>query len=200
MLSMTASVYYVGDYILGRSTTLIMAAMLVGALAGLPVWTRLARKLENNQGLLAASAVALAVACVPMVFPLGYWGYVASMAVWGAAFGGFWMLIAPAMADVIDGIVARTGRRDDGVYLGLPRLLRQARLARAGRSPSRWCTSLTGFAADPRSPQAILGIRLHQAAIPAVLLIVGFVVFKALNTITPESARRNRELLKKKGW
>jgi hypothetical protein len=26
------------------------------------------------------------------------------------------------------------------------------------------------------------------------------VVFKALNTITPDSARRNRELLKRKGW
>ena len=118
MLSMTASVHYVGDYILGRSTTLIMGAMLAGALVGLPVWTRLARRLANNQGLLAASAIALAIACVPMAFPLSYTGYVVSMAVWGAAFGGFWMLIAPAMADVIDGIVARTGRRNDGVYLG----------------------------------------------------------------------------------
>jgi GPH family glycoside/pentoside/hexuronide:cation symporter len=199
MLSMTASVYYVGDYILGRSTTLIMAAMLVGALLGLPVWTRLARKLENNQGLLAASAIALAVACVPMVFELSYWGYVASMAVWGAAFGGFWMLIAPAMADVIDGIVAKTGRRDDGVYLGFRAFFgRLAWLVQA--LAFAVVHELTSFAADPRSPKAILGIRLHQAAIPAVLLLVGFVVFKALNTITPESARRNRELLKKKGW
>ncbi|MCX7029370.1 MAG: MFS transporter [Spirochaetes bacterium] len=199
MLSMTASVYYVGDYILGRSTTLIMAAMLVGALLGLPVWTRLARKLENNQGLLAASAIALAVACVPMVFPLSYWGYVASMAVWGAAFGGFWMLIAPAMADVIDGIVARTGRRDDGVYLGFRAFF--GRLSYAVQAAAFAVVhGLTGFAANPRSPQAIFGIRLHQAGIPAALLLVGFVVFKALNTITPESARRNRDLLKQKGW
>jgi GPH family glycoside/pentoside/hexuronide:cation symporter len=189
MLSMTASVYYVGDYILGKSTTLIMAAMLVGALAGLPVWTRLARKLENNQGLLAASAIALAVACVPMMFPLSYWGYVAAMAVWGAAFGGFWMLIAPAMADVIDGIVARTGRAFFGRLAWLVQAVAFAVVH-----------ELTGFAADARSPKAIFGIRLHQAGIPAVLLLVGFVVFKVLNTITPESARRNRDLLKKKGW
>jgi glycoside/pentoside/hexuronide:cation symporter, GPH family len=199
MLSMTASVLYVGDYILGRSTTIIFAAMLVGALAGLPFWTRLARKLENSQGLLSAAAVALAVACVPMVFPLGYWGYVAAMFVWGIAFGGFWMMIAPAMADVIDGIVVRTGRRDDGVYLGF-----RAFFGRLGYAVQAIAFAvvhaLTGFAANPRSPQAILGIRLHQAAIPAVLLLVGFVVFRALNTITPESARRNRELLKKKGW
>ena len=199
MLSMTASVHYVGDYILGRSTTLIMAAMLVGALIGLPVWTRLARRLENNQGLLAASAIALAVACVPMVFPLSYTGYIVSMAVWGAAFGGFWMLIAPAMADVIDGIVARTGRRDDGVYLGFRAFF--GRLSYAVQAAAFAVVhGLTGFAATPRSPQAILGIRLHQAGIPAVLLLAGFFVFKALNTITPESARRNREVLREKGW
>ena len=199
MLSMTASVHYVGDYILGRSTTLVMGAMLGGALLGLPVWTLLARKLENNQELLSVSALALAAACIPMIFPLGYYGYVVSMAVWGAAFGGFWMLIAPAMADVIDGIVARTGRRDDGVYLGFRAFF--GRLAYAVQAAAFAVVhGLTRFSVDPRSPQAIFGIRLHQAGIPAVLLLVGFVVFKALNTITPESARRNRELMKKKGW
>jgi len=159
----------------------------------------LTRKLENNQGLLSAASLALAAACVPMVFPLGYWGYVVSMAVWGIAFGGFWMLIAPAMADVIDGIVAKTGRRDDGVYLGFRAFFgRLAWLVQA--IAFAVVHELTGFAAAPRAPAAIFGIRLHQAGIPAVLLLIGFVVFKALNTITPESARRNRELMKTKGW
>jgi GPH family glycoside/pentoside/hexuronide:cation symporter len=199
MLLMTASVYYVGDYILGQKTTLIFAAMLVGALVGLPAWVLLTRKLEDNQGLLSAAALALAAACVPMVFPLGYWGYIVSMAIWGIAFGGFWMLIAPAMADVIDGIVAKTGRRDDGVYLGFRAFFgRLAWLVQA--LAFAVVHGLTGFAADPRSAKAVFGIRLHQAGIPAVLLLIGFVVFRALNTITPESARRNRELMKKKGW
>jgi glycoside/pentoside/hexuronide:cation symporter, GPH family len=202
MLSMTASVYYVGNFILGKQTTLIFAAMLVGALAGLPGWVALTRKLENNQGLLSAAALALAAACVPMVFPLSYTGYIASMAVWGIAFGGFWMLIAPAMADVIDGIVAKTGRRDDGVYLGFRAFFgRLAWLVQAFAFAV--VHELTKFNPDPRAVQtapAIFGIRLHQAGIPAVLLVMGFIVFKALNTITPESARRNRELLKRKGW
>jgi glycoside/pentoside/hexuronide:cation symporter, GPH family len=199
MLSMTASVYYVGDYILGRSTTLIMAAMLGGALAGLPVWTRLARVLENNQGLLSVSALVLAAACIPMVFPLSYAGYVGSMAAWGLAFGGFWMLIQPAMADVIDGIVARTGRRDDGVYLGFRAFF--GRLAYAVQAAAFAIVhAVTGFAGNPRSPESILGIRLHQAGIPAVLLVAGFIVFKSLNTLSPEKARANRAVLKEKGW
>ena len=153
----------------------------------------------NNQGLLAASAIALAAACVPMVFPLSYTGYIVSMAFWGMAFGGFWMLIAPAMADVIDGIVAKTGRRDDGVYLGFRAFF--GRLAWLVQAVAFAVVhELTGFAANPRSARAVFGIRLHQAAIPAVLLLVGYVVFKSLNTITPESARLNRELMKRKGW
>lgn len=199
MLSMTASVYYVGDYILGRSTTLIMAAMLVGAIAVLPLWTWLARRTENSQGLLSIQALALAAACVPMVFPLSYTGYIVAMAVWGAAFGGFWMMIAPAMADIIDGIVARTGRRDDGVYLGFRAFF--GRLAYAVQAAAFAIVhGVTAFALDPRSPRAVFGIRLHQAGIPAVLLLTGFVVFRVLNTITPETARKNRELLRRKGW
>jgi glycoside/pentoside/hexuronide:cation symporter, GPH family len=109
------------------------------------------------------------------------------------------MLIAPAMADVIDGIVAKTGRRDDGVYLGFRAFFgRLAWLVQAFAFAV--VHQLTGFAANPRSAQARFGIRLHQAGIPAVLLVIGFIVFKALNTITPESAKRNRELMKQKGW
>ena len=108
------------------------------------------------------------------------------------------MLIAPAMADVIDGIVARTGRRNDGVYLGFRAFF--GRLAYAVQAAAfALVHGLTGFAADPRSAQSVFGIRMHQAGIPAVLLIVGFIVFKSLNTITPESARKNRELLRQKG-
>jgi GPH family glycoside/pentoside/hexuronide:cation symporter len=199
MLSMTASVYYVGDSILGKQTTMIFAAMLVGAIVGLPGWVLLARKLENNQGLLSAAALALAAACVPMVFPLGYWGYIVSMAVWGVAFGGFWMLIAPAMADVIDGIVAKTGRRDDGVYLGFRAFFgRLAWLVQA--LAFAVVHEFTGYRIDHYSVLAKFGIRLNQAGIPAVLLVIGFVVFRALNTITPESARHNRERMKQKGW
>jgi len=92
---------------------------------------------------------------------------------------------------------ARNAR--DGVYLGFRAFF--GRLSYAVQAAAFAVVhGLTGFAATPRSPQAILGIRLHQAGIPAVLLLAGFFVFKALNTITPESARRNREVLREKGW
>lgn len=198
-ISMTASIHYVGDYILGgRSTTVIFAGMLLGALAGIPLWLFLRKKIVSNQKLLASAAGSLALFCLPLMVVKSYYGFVAAMFVWGLGFGGFWMLMTPALADVIDEIVVRTGKRDDGVYIGFRALA--GRLAYAVQALSFWIVhSLTGFALEPRSELSQLGIRLHTALIPACLLIVGLVVFLSMNRLSPVMLENYRERLKEKG-
>lgn len=198
-ISMTASIHYVGDYLLGgRSTTLIFAGMLLGAMAGIPLWLLVRRRIRSNQKLLALSAVGLAVFCLPLMFVTGYYGFVGAMFAWGLSFGGFWMLMTPAMADVIDEIVVETGRRDDGVYIGFRAFA--GRLAYAIQALSFWIVhSLTDFAMSPRAPKAQFGIRLHTALIPAALLIIGVAIFLNVNTLNAEKASHNREALKKLG-
>jgi GPH family glycoside/pentoside/hexuronide:cation symporter len=197
-LSMTASIHYVGDYIVGRSTTLIFAGMLVGALASVPIWLKLGKKVKSHQALLAVAAGALALFCLPLVFASGYWSFVAAMFGWGLAFGGFWLMMTPAMADVIDEIVVKTGKRDDGIYLGFRAFF--GRLAYAVQALSFWLVHrATRFAEDPRSPEARFGIRVHTALIPAVLLAIGVVVFLKMNTLTDKKAEANRAELARKG-
>jgi GPH family glycoside/pentoside/hexuronide:cation symporter len=198
-ISMTASIYYVGDYLLGgKSTTLIFAGMLVGALAGIPLWSLLRKFIKSNQSLLALSAAALAVFCVPLLFVVGYWGFVVAMFAWGIAFGGFWMLMTPAMADVIDEVVVDTGKRDDGVYIGFRAFA--GRLGYAVQALSFWAVhSLTGFADDPRSDAAKMGVRVHTALIPAILLALGVMFFLLLNKMDSGKAAGNREALKERG-
>ena len=198
-ISMTASIHYVGDYLLGsRSTTLIFAGMLAGALAGIPVWSAMRRLVTSNQRLLALSASALAVFCLPLMFVVGYWGFVAAMFLWGIAFGGFWMLMTPAMADVIDEVVVATGKRDDGVYIGFRAFA--GRLAYAIQALSFWAVhALSGFADDPRSPSAKMGVRIHTALIPAILLVLGVLCFLRLNTMDDKKAAENRDALRQKG-
>ncbi|MFZ2635572.1 MAG: MFS transporter [Rectinemataceae bacterium] len=198
-ISMTASIHYVGDYVLGgRSTTLIFAGMLVGALAGVPLWLALGRRIKSRQTLLAMAAGALGIFCLPLLFVQSYTGFVVAMFVWGLGFGGFWMLMTPAMADVIDEIVVDTGLRDDGVYLGFRAFA--GRLAYAVQALSFWAAhALTGFASDPRSASAQWGIRVHTALIPAILLAVGVVVFLKLNTLNAEKAEANRVALGVRG-
>jgi len=199
VLSMTASIHYVGDYVLGgKSTTLIFAGMLAGSLLAVPLWTALGKKFPDRQRLLAASAAALSILSLPLFFVSGYEGYVAAMFVWGMAFGGFWLLMTPAMADVIDSIVVKTGSRDDGVYLGFRAFA--GRLAYAVQALSFWIIhSLTSFAANPRSVEAKAGIRVHFALVPAALLAIGVVVFLKLNSLNAAKAAENRRRLSELG-
>lgn len=108
------------------------------------------------------------------------------------------MLMTPAMADVIDEIVVKTGRRDDGAYIGFRSFA--GRLAYAIQALSFWIVhSLTDFARSPRAPRAQFGIRLHTALIPAVLLVIGVAIFLRLNTLDAKKAEANQEAMKKLG-
>ncbi len=190
-LCMTASIHYVGDYIVGRSTTLIFAGMLAGALAAVPIWLAVGRRVRSRQKVLAAAALAMAVLCLPLAVARSYWSFVAAMFGWGLAFGGFWMMMTPAMADVIDEIVATTGKRDDGVVLGFRAFF--GRLANAVQALVFWLVHLaTNFAADPRSPAAQAGIRIHTAIVPSILLVVGVVVFLKMNGLDADKAEGYR--------
>ena len=55
--------------------------------------------------------------------------------------------------------------------------------------------ALTGFAANPRSAEAQFGIRLHTAAIPAVFLVLGGIVFIRLNTLSSAKVEENHRVL-----
>jgi GPH family glycoside/pentoside/hexuronide:cation symporter len=198
VLSMTASIHYVGDYIVGRSTTLIFAGMLAGALAAVPIWLAAGKRVKSNQALLAAAAAALALLCLPLFFASSYWSFVAAMFAWGLAFGGFWMTMTPAMADVIDEIVVKTGRRDDGMILGIRAFF--GRLAYAVQALSFWIIhEATRFADDPRAAGAQLGIRVHTALVPAILLAIGVAVFLRLNTLDAKKAEAHRIALSESG-
>ncbi len=195
VLTMQSSIYYVGDYLLGgRSTTLIFAAMLVGALVSIPAWLAWSKRSGSHQRSLLICAVALAAFSLPMTFVTGYTGFVVCMALWGVAFGGFWFLLNPAMADVVDEIVVKTGIREDGIFYGFRAFF--GKLSLVVQAVSFWIIhELTGFRANPRSPLAILGIHIHLSLLPTVLILVGALFYWKLNDLTPEKCARNKERL-----
>jgi|GEM_PF-265058 GPH family glycoside/pentoside/hexuronide:cation symporter len=196
-ICMTGSVNYVVDNILGMSssaTTPIFAGMLVGTLVSIVIWTRLAKRLKNNQKMLMITCVWMAAAAFPMTFVRTQLGYIVFMTLWGIGFGGFWTFMSPAMADVMDAIVVEDGRRDDGVVMGVRAFF--MRLCYASQAIVFWATHrFTGFAEDPGSPLAQVGISLHMATIPALFFLFGVLVFAKMNTLTPEKTSQNRERL-----
>ncbi len=52
---------------------------------------------------------------------------------------------------------------------------------------------------DDQLPLAEFGIHIHLALIPAILLILGVIVFWRLNTLTPEIVANNRKELSNRG-
>jgi GPH family glycoside/pentoside/hexuronide:cation symporter len=196
-MCMTGSIHYVGDYVLpggSSSTTIIFAGMLIGALIGVLLWTKISKRLKSNQHMLIITAVTMAVFAVPMTFINSYTGFTIAMALWGVGFGGFWLFMTPAMADVIDEIVVKEKKRNDGVYLGFRAFF--GRLSYASQAVTFWLVhSLTQFGSDPYSPQAQLGIHLHLALIPALFLLAGIIVFAKLNTLNREEVALHKQQL-----
>lgn len=196
-MCMTSSVHYVGDYVLpgtSTDTTMIFAGMLIGALISVPVWTAAAKRIRSNQSMLIITAVLMAVFSIPMTFVDTYSGFTLFMTLWGLGFGGFWLFMPGAMADVIDEIVVTEGKREDGIFLGFRAFF--GRLSYASQAITFWIIhSLTGFAEDPRSAQAVFGIHLHMGLIPAIFLVLGILVFVRMNTLSSSEVENNKQLL-----
>jgi GPH family glycoside/pentoside/hexuronide:cation symporter len=202
VVSMTGSVLYVGKYILTEgSTTIIFVALLIGALLGLPLWIRIARRIESNQKTMMITATLMAIFALPIALPMVETATMISIFIFffGIAFGGYWMIMTPALADVIDEIVIESGHRNDGIYMGFRAFF--GRLAFAVQALSFWAIHLiTNFDpslnAETMPDLAKLGIHIHMAIVPAILLIIGVLVFRGINTLTPESVKQNKEKLK----
>ena len=198
--SMIGSVHYLGDYVLpggAGQTTIIFAGMLVGALISVPLWVFVSNKIQSNQKSLILSAMVIIVALLAMTFVDDYNGYTITVFLFGLGFGGFWFLITPAMADVIDEIVVKTGERNDGIYMGFRAFF--GRLAFAVQAITFGIVhKLTNFINKPevtQPPEAIIGIRLHLSFIPMIFLIIGVIIFWKMNDLNPEKVSEIKKQL-----
>ncbi len=196
-MCMTSSVHYVGDYVLpGESsdTTMIFAGMLIGALISVPMWTAIAKKIQSNQKMLVITAILMGIFSLPMTFISSYTGFTITMGLWGLGFGGFWLFMPGAMADVIDEIVVKEKKRTDGIFLGFRAFF--GRLSYASQAITFWIIhSVTGFAIDPRSSASLLGIHLHMGLVPTIFVFCGIIVFVKMNTLTPSEVELHKREL-----
>lgn len=200
VVSITASVEYIGNYITKESTTIIFVGYLGGALIAIYVWFKLFSRIGSSQRVMMITATIMAISALPMALPMVNTTLMFTFFAFciGLGFGGYWMIMTPALSDVIDEIVIKTGKRNDGIFMGFRAFF--GRLA-FGIQAISFATIhiLTGFINDPNATQpesAILGIHIHLGLIPAILLISGVIIFWILNTLTPEKIAENKQTLK----
>ena len=102
--------------------------------------------------------------------------------------------MTPAMADIVDAIVIKDKRRDDGILMGIRAFF--MRFSYASQAIVFWVIHrLTNFSSDPTSKSSQMGISLHMATIPALFFLAGAIVFYFMNTLTPEKVAKNKEEL-----
>ena len=202
---MTGSVNYVVSGVLGMkssATTPIFAGMLVGALVSILVWRAVAKRIRNNnQKLLVITSFAMAAASGALFFANSQIAFAVGMFVWGLGFGGFWTFMTPAMADVVDSVVVKEKRREDGVLMGIRAFF--MRLSYTSQAVVFWlCHKLTGYdsaVSGLQEPLARTGIKLHISLVPAAFFVAAAMCMLLINTLTPEKVEQNKEELKKFG-
>ena len=194
--SMTASISYAVRFILKMDAiaiSLIMGAYLIGVILGLPFWIKLAHKTNDNRKVMLISGILMTVSISPLIFIRDYILIIITLFVWGLTQGGFWAMLNPVFADVIDESVVKTEKREEGLYNGFQTFF--ARLAFAAQAMSfAVIHTLTGFqeGATTQSETAIWGIHMHLALIPMIFMIVGLIIFKKLYDLTPNKVNENQ--------
>ncbi len=202
---MQTSVSYVIRFILklpASAMILIMLALLVGAVISIPFWIKFANKTNDNRKIIMTAGSLMVIATAPLIFLENYIAVVIAMFIWGLCFGGYWVMLAPVLADVIDESVVRTGKREEGVYNGFQQFFGRLSFLFSALSIAIVHT-LTGFkeGAGPEAqpPLAIIGIHIHFGLIPMIFMLVSVILLWKGYDLVPEKVKAHQEKIKEMG-
>ncbi|MDP1632646.1 MAG: MFS transporter [Caulobacter sp.] len=153
---------------------LLLLLYFVGALAGAPLWTRLARRIGKHKALMIAALGYAAAQASIMIAPLGLaWGIV-TMVLAGLPFSAGPILLRAMMADVGDEERLASGVDRNGLLFGL-----LSGTVKIGSALAVFvgfqALSVAGFEAKlgaANSDQALLALSLAFSVLPALLGLV----------------------------
>ena len=201
IISMQASIPYVVDYVINKPDDFVFilsAGFLIGALVSSPIWAFLAEKTNNNKKIMLISSILLVAFTIPLTF-VGNWIIILILTtLWGLGLGGYWTLISPVMADVIDESVVKTETREEGIYNGFLQFF--GRMGILFQAISFTIVHLlTGFqvGAESQDILATFGVQLHFALIPGIAMAIGTILFWKYYKLTPVRVDADKEKIKK---
>jgi GPH family glycoside/pentoside/hexuronide:cation symporter len=187
----------------------LMGAMLLGAFLSVPFWVKLSKKLNDNKKTSIYAGFVMFFAFLPMLIVAELLFFIIVMIFFGIGLGGQWFVDPPTMADVLDDAAIRTGRKEEEIYYGYQAFF--IRLSGvAGAIFFAIVHTLTGFvegsstraellARSPTPELAMLGIRIHTALIPAILVLICTLIFWKFYDLTPDKVAVNKAKLQKLG-
>jgi GPH family glycoside/pentoside/hexuronide:cation symporter len=176
-------------------TTLIMLALLVTALAFIPVWVKISKKIGKKSSyitgmgifIIAVLLVAFTADKVPVPFLMGY------MVLAGIGLSTHYVMPYSLIPDVVENNYAETGKRREGIYYGLWTFLSKLGQAISALIIGIVLTLVHYIPGAEQTAPAEMGIRMLVGPVPVILIILGMVVMSRY----PITSNKYKEILKK---
>jgi Na+/melibiose symporter-like transporter len=211
MLYITTFVLRVG----GDMFLIIMALNLVGTLISIPIWLRFIRKTNNNKKAIVIAGFMTVAATLPLTFFTGLIDIMIFGFILGLVQGGLnsyiYTIIGPS---VTEDVIVKMGKNQKMVLFGISGMLFRF-IAFIDEAIVAVVHGTTGFIAGNDTYQKMLdavnaaggdialvlvGIRLLQGVIPALILLVGVLVLWKFFPITQERLLSNKAKLEELGF
>jgi len=208
------NVYYLTTFVLQASPMaylLVLGVNLIGTLISIPLWLRYIKKINNNKKALVVAGLASCAALVPLTFFQGLTDLLIMAFILGLAQGGLnsyvYTIISPS---VTEDVIVKMGKNQKGVIFGISALL--ARLvATIDELLIAIVHGLTGFVPGyptydemavvvPDMNMVLIGIRLLQGVIPALVLLVGVLIIWKFFPLTQETILTNKFKMEELGF
>jgi glycoside/pentoside/hexuronide:cation symporter, GPH family len=212
VVMLQTSALYIVTYLLdapASTISVLLGSMLGGALISVPIWMVISRRSNNNRLVSLGGGFLLSFTFIPMIFVHSMLGWIISLLFFGMALGNQWFMDPPTLADILDDVAVKTGRRDPSIYISYQSLvfkLGQTSIAAViafvhthTGFPSG-ATSLSELLQRSPTPQlALFGIRIHSAIVPAAVALIATFLFWLLYDLTPEMVNANKKKLEEMG-
>ncbi len=207
-IMLQTSAFYIVTFILDEEAsaiTLILGAMLVGAIISVPLWVKLSHRLNDNKKMSIIASILMMFTLIPLIFVVGMIGWIIVLFAFGIALGGQWFCDPPTMADVIDDITVKTHKRQQAIYyayqvffikLGQTLIAITIAIVHITTGFVEGASSLEDLTSRSPTPElALFGIRIHAAIIPAILILITLIIFWKFYDLTPDKIASNKAKL-----
>jgi Na+/melibiose symporter-like transporter len=181
-----ASLIYLLRYVYGVDYALVILPAIAGAIAGIctiPFWSNYARKHGFKKTYYTAYIIH-GFLFLPFLFTTNILFHTIAYCVYSMIYFGEVTMLMPVASDTYDEVSSRMEKRVDASLVGIRTFFfRIALLVQA--VVIFFAHTMTGFdpAVEVQTAQAIWGIRVHTALVPAILMITMGLIFKKYYTL-----------------
>ncbi|MBD3256337.1 MAG: MFS transporter [Candidatus Lokiarchaeota archaeon] len=194
------SIPYLVRFILNEEAIVesyILLGYIGAGLISVPIWGKIAMREGNNKRVFMIGGLIFGIGTIPFLFLNSVIFAILVAITLGFGMIGYWLCLNPIISDVIDEAIAKSGIRQEGLYMGVRTFFgRIAIMLQA--IIFALVHILTGFTpgSATQTPLAIFGLRIQMGLIPPIVMTIGVLVFWKLYDLTPEKKVIIREKIK----